>query len=138
VPAAQGARPLRRSRVGEERGGGGAGERTVSVTNPRKVFWPDEGYTKSDLIAYYEAVSPWLLPYLKDRPLVLTRYPDGIAGKSFYQKHAPDFVPSWIRTERVWAKEVERDVNYFVVDDLETLRYIVNLGAIPLHLWGSR
>ena len=110
----------------------------VTISNPRKVFWPDEGYTKSDLVAYYEAVSPWLLPYLKDRPLVLTRYPDGIGGKSFYQKDAPDFVPSWIRTERVWAKEVEHDVNYFVVDDLEALRYIVNLGAIPLHLWGSR
>jgi bifunctional non-homologous end joining protein LigD len=110
----------------------------VIISNPRKVFWPDEGYTKADLVAYYEAVSPWLLPYLKDRPLVLTRYPDGITGKSFYQKDAPDFVPSWIRTERVWAREVEREIGYFVVDDLEALRYIVNLGAIPLHLWGSR
>ena len=110
----------------------------VTISNPRKVFWPDEGYTKADLVAYYEAVSSWLLPYLKDRPLVLTRYPDGITGKSFYQKDAPDFVPSWVRTERVWAKEVEREIDYFVVDDLETLRYVVNLGAIPLHLWGSR
>jgi bifunctional non-homologous end joining protein LigD len=109
----------------------------VTISNPRKVFWPAEGYTKSDLVAYYEAVSPWLLPYLKDRPLVLTRYPDGIAGKSFYQKDAPDFVPSWVRTERVWARDVERDIDYFVVDDVETLRYVVNLGAIPLHLWGS-
>jgi bifunctional non-homologous end joining protein LigD len=110
----------------------------VAISNPRKVFWPDEGYTKADLVAYYEAVSPWLLPYLKDRPLVLTRYPDGITGKSFYQKDAPDFAPSWVRTERVWAKDVEREIDYFVVDDLETLRYVVNLGAIPLHLWGSR
>src|SRR5262245_18403851 len=110
----------------------------VTISNPRKIFWPDEGYTKSDLVAYYEAVSPWLLPYLKERPLVLTRYPDGITGKSFYQKDAPEFVPSWVRTERVWAKEVERDIDYFVVDEVETLRYIVNLGAIPLHLWGSR
>jgi bifunctional non-homologous end joining protein LigD len=111
---------------------------TVTISNPRKVFWPEEGYTKSDLIAYYQAVSPWLLPYLKDRPLVLTRYPDGISGKSFYQKDAPDFVPSWIRTERVWAKDVEREIAYFVVDDRESLRYVINLGAIPLHLWGSR
>jgi bifunctional non-homologous end joining protein LigD len=110
----------------------------VTISNPRKVFWPDEGYTKTDLVKYYEAVSPWLLPYLKDRPLVLTRYPDGITGKSFYQKDAPEFVPSWVRTERVWAREVEREIDYFVVDDVETLRYIVNLGAIPLHLWGSR
>ena len=65
----------------------------MSITNPRKVFWPDEGYTKSDLIDYYDSVSPWLLPYLRDRPLVLTRFPDGITGKSFYQKDAPDFAP---------------------------------------------
>ncbi len=110
----------------------------VAISNPRKIFWPAEGYTKSDLVAYYEAVSGWLLPYLVNRPLVLTRYPDGITGKSFYQKDAPDFVPSWVRTERVWASDVKRDINYFVVDDLQTLRYVVNLGAIPLHLWGSR
>jgi bifunctional non-homologous end joining protein LigD len=110
----------------------------VSISNPRKVFWPDEGYTKSDLVAYYEAVSGRLLPYLADRPLVLTRYPDGITGKSFYQKDAPDFIPSWIRTERIWASDVKRDVDYFVIDDVQALRYVVNLGVIPLHLWGSR
>jgi bifunctional non-homologous end joining protein LigD len=110
----------------------------VTISNPRKIFWPEERYTKADLVAYYETVFPWLRPYLSDRPLVLTRYPDGIGGKSFYQKDAPVFVPDWVRTERVWAREVEREINYFVVDDLEALRYVVNLGAIPLHLWGSR
>jgi bifunctional non-homologous end joining protein LigD len=78
------------------------------------------------------------LPYLADRPLVLTRYPDGITGKSFYQKDAPDFIPSWIRTERIWASDVKRDIGYFVIDDVQALRYVVNLGVIPLHLWGSR
>src|SRR5262249_9334146 len=63
-------------------------DRVVRVTNPRKVYWP-EGYTKNDLVSYYETVAPLLLPYLKDRPVVLTRYPDGIDGKSFYQKDAP-------------------------------------------------
>ena len=57
------------------------------------MFWPVEGYTKGDLLAYYEAAWPWLAPYLRDRPLVLTRYPDGIDGKSFYQKNAPEFTP---------------------------------------------
>jgi bifunctional non-homologous end joining protein LigD len=114
------------------------GSPAVTISNPRKIFWPDEGYTKSDLIAYYEAVSGRLLPYLVDRPVVLTRYPDGIAGKSFYQKDAPDFIPSWVRTERIWASEVERDIDYFVIDDVQTLRYVVNLGVIPLHLWGSK
>jgi len=110
----------------------------VRVTNPDKVFWPAEGYTKGDLIAYYDAVAPLLLPYLSDRPLVLTRYPDGIDGKSFFQKDAPDFVPAWVRTERIYSKDAEREINYFVVDDAETLRYVINLGTIPLHIWASR
>jgi len=113
-------------------------ERRVTITNPRKVFWPDEGYTKSDLIEYYDSVSPWLLPYLKDRPLVLTRYPDGIKGKSFFQKDAPEWIPSWVRTARIHSHDVGRDIDYFIVDDRESLRYVVNLGTIPLHLWSSR
>jgi bifunctional non-homologous end joining protein LigD len=123
--------------LGSEGGAGAGDERRVTITNPAKVFWPDEGYTKSDLIEYYEAVSPWLLPYLKDRPLVLTRYPDGIAGKSFFQKDAPEWTPSWIRTARIHADDVDRDIDYFIVDDRESLRYVVNLGTIPLHLWSS-
>jgi bifunctional non-homologous end joining protein LigD len=110
----------------------------VAISNPRKVFWPDEGLTKADLVAYYESVAPWLLPYLRDRPLVLTRYPDGIGGKSFYQKDAPGFAPSWIRTARIRAEDVKRDIDYLVVDDVETLRWVINLGTIPLHVWGSR
>jgi bifunctional non-homologous end joining protein LigD len=122
----------------DERGARGGDERRVTITNAGKVFWPDEGYTKSDLIEYYDAVSRWLLPYLKDRPLVLTRYPDGIKGKSFFQKDAPEWTPSWIRTQRIHANDVDRDIDYFVVDDRESLRYVVNLGTIPLHLWSSR
>ena len=110
----------------------------VTITNPRKIFWPAEGYTKSDLVAYYETVAPQLLPYLRDRPLVLTRYPDGIAGKSFFQKDAPEFVPAWIRTERIYSHDTERDIHYFVVDDVESLRYVANMGTIPLHFWGAR
>ena len=128
---------------GEGRGEGGATFASarrpeVKITNPKKIFWPAEGYTKGDLIAYYEAAAPLLLPYLKDRPLVLTRYPDGIAGKSFFQKDAPEFVPAWVRTERIYSKDAEREIDYFVVNDVETLRYVVNLGTIPLHLWSSR
>ena len=129
----------RRSRSGAEAPSTAGGEeRRVTVTNAGKVFWPDEGYTKSDLIGYYEAVAKWLLPYLQDRPLVLTRYPDGITGKSFFQKDAPEWTPSWVRTQRIHANDVDRDIDYFVVDDLESLRYVVNLGTIPLHLWSSR
>jgi bifunctional non-homologous end joining protein LigD len=113
-------------------------DRSVTITNPTKVFWPGEGYTKADLVAYYEGVAPWLLPYLADRPLVLTRYPDGIKGKSFFQKDAPTWEPPWIRTERIWAKGVEREIDYFVVDSVEALRYVANTGTLPLHLWASR
>jgi bifunctional non-homologous end joining protein LigD len=104
----------------------------------QKVFWPAEGYTKGDLIRYYDSISALLLPYLEDRPLVLTRYPDGIAGKSFFQKDAPDFVPSWVRTERIYSKDAEREIDYFIVNDAITLSYVINLGTIPLHLWGAR
>jgi bifunctional non-homologous end joining protein LigD len=112
--------------------------REVKFSNLDKVFWPDEKYTKGDLIEYYRSMAPWLLPYLKDRPVVLTRYPDGINGKSFYQKDAPGFVPDWIQTIPIWSEDTQRDINYFVCNDVESLVYLVNLGTIPLHIWMSR
>ncbi|MBA3892847.1 MAG: DNA ligase D [Gemmatimonadales bacterium] len=108
------------------------------LTNIKKVFWPEDGYTKGDLIEYYRAVSPWLLAYLRNRPVVMTRYPDGITGKSFFQKDAPGFRPPWIRTERMWSEDTQREIDYFVCDDADSLLYVVNLGSIPLHLWASR
>ncbi|HVC65021.1 MAG TPA: non-homologous end-joining DNA ligase, partial [Candidatus Dormibacteraeota bacterium] len=114
-------------------------EPRLKPTNVKKIFWPGEApLTKGDLIAYYERVAPLMLPYLRDRPLVLTRFPDGIAGKSFYQKDAPDFAPAWVRTERIYSRDTERDIAYLVVDDVEMLRYVANSGAIPIHLWASR
>jgi len=112
--------------------------REVKFSNLDKVFWPEEGYTKGDLIEYYRSMGPWLLPYLKNRPVVLTRYPDGINGKSFYQKDAPGFVPDWIQTIPIWSEDTQRDIQYFVANDIETLVYLVNLGTIPLHIWMSR
>jgi bifunctional non-homologous end joining protein LigD len=104
----------------------------LALTRLDKVFWPAEGYTKGDLLAYYEAVWPWLEPYLRDRPVVLTRYPDGIEGKHFYQKNAPDFTPEWARRERIDGTD------YFLCNDLRTLLHVVNSGAIPLHVWSAR
>jgi bifunctional non-homologous end joining protein LigD len=109
-----------------------------AVTRPEKMLWPDDGYTKGDLVAYYDAVSPWLLPYLRERPLVLTRYPDGISGKSFYQKNAPEYVPQWLRTETIWSESAGKEIEYFVCDTREMLLYLANLGTIPLHVWPSR
>lgn len=113
-------------------------EHRIQLSNLKKVFWPGEKITKGDLIDYYRTVAPWILPYLRDRPMVLTRYPDGIAGKSFYQKNAPDFIPGWVRTESIYSNSSEREIKYLVCDDLDMLIYIVNSGAIPLHLWSSR
>jgi bifunctional non-homologous end joining protein LigD len=113
-------------------------DKQVRFTNLNKIFWPDERYTKSDLIEYYRTIAPFLLPYLKNRPLVVTRYPDGITGKSFFQKDAPEFVPNWVRTEKIYSKDTERDIGYIIVNDLETLLYVINMGTIPLHLWSSR
>jgi len=113
-------------------------EKTVRLSNLKKVFWPDDGYTKGDLIAYYDTVAPLMLPYLRDRPIVLTRYPDGIKGKSFFQKDAPVFVPDWMRLESVYSRDSDRDIKFFVLDDVESLRYVANMGTIPIHMWAAR
>ena len=104
----------------------------LQLSNLDKVFWPDDGYSKGDLLRYYDQIWPLLAPYLEDRPLVLTRYPDGITGKSFFQKNAPDFIPEWILTHRI------EDTDYFICNDRDTLLYIINLGCIPLHVWSAR
>jgi len=127
--------PAAKLSAGASRAGAG---HEVRITNVRKVFWPEEGYTKGDLIGFYESMAPLLLPYLRDRPVVLTRYPDGIKGKSFFQKDAPVYVPDWVRTETVHSGDGERDIRYFVIDNLESLRYVANLGTVPLHVWSAR
>jgi bifunctional non-homologous end joining protein LigD len=114
-----------------------ATERTVTFTNLKKLYWPQDGYTKGDLIDYYREVAPFILPYLRNRPLVLTRFPDGIDGKSFYQKNALEFAPSWIRTTPIWSEDTQRVIEYIVCDDVESLLYVANLGSIPLHIWAS-
>jgi bifunctional non-homologous end joining protein LigD len=90
------------------------------------------------VVAYYAAVSPWLLPYLKDRPLLLTRYPDGIRGKSFFQKARPEGAPAFIRTVRVRSDEDQRELDQLVCDDLRTLTWCAAMGALPLHLPAGR
>src|SRR6266699_1000744 len=110
----------------------------IKFSNLDKVFWPDEGYTKGDLIADYRAISPWMLPYLADRPLVLTRFPDGINGKSFFQKDAPEYAQAFVRTVTIWSEDSQRELDYFVCDHESSLLYIANMAAILLHVWSSR
>ena len=112
--------------------------REVIVSNRDKVFYPEKALTKGDLLDYYEGAAPWMLPYLADRPLVLTRFPDGIHGKSFYQRDAPSFVPDWLLRKTLWSESAEREVHYFVVQNVESLLYLANMGTIPIHSWHSR
>jgi bifunctional non-homologous end joining protein LigD len=124
--------PAAREEVPEGPATAAPAEPGLQLSNLDKVFWREEGYTKGDLLDYYEAVWPWLEPYLRDRPVVLTRYPDGIAGKFFYQKNAPEFTPSWVQRENI------EGTDYFICNDCQTLLYVINSGAIPLHVWGAR
>ncbi len=105
-----------------------------ALSNPTKVYFPDDGITKSEVVEYYRAVSKWLLPYLIDRPLMLTRYPDGIAGKNFFQKAKPDKAPSFIRTVRVHSDENNRELDQIVCDDLKTLEWCAAMGTLVLHI----
>ena len=99
----------------------------MALTHLEKLFWPDEGLTKGDLLAYYRDVSPWLLPHLRDRPLVMTRHPDGIRGKSFFQKDAPAYVPDWVRTEGIRSEGADREIDYFIAEDEALIRAVRTL-----------
>lgn len=116
---------------------GGATTREVTVTNRGKIFWPAQGFTKGDLCDYYAAVAPVLLPHLRDRPVILVRYPDGIEGKNFFQWNVPPGLPSWVRTLEFKDDEGSRKRG-FLVDDPATLATIANLGCIPLHVLACR
>ncbi len=110
----------------------------TKVSNENKVLFPDDGITKGELVDYYRRVSPWLLPYLRDRPLMLTRYPDGIRGKNFFQKSVPLKAPDFVRTVRMHNEAENRDIDQIVCDDLRTLEWCANLGTLPLHIPAGR
>jgi bifunctional non-homologous end joining protein LigD len=111
----------------------------VTITNGDKVYWPGEGYTKGDLIAYYREVAPLILPYLRDRPESLHRHPDGIAGEGFFQKDVGRRPPpAWVRTAEIASESNGGKIEYLVCDDEDTLIYLANLGCIELNPWNSR
>lgn len=105
------------------------------ITHPEKLFWEKEKITKGDVLDYYKSVSPYLIPYLKDRPEVLKRYPDGIGKPSFYQKNLISH-PEWITTVPILHQE--KTVDYLIVSTIESLLYAANLGCLELHAWLSR
>jgi bifunctional non-homologous end joining protein LigD len=139
-------RPTRRSdlivqqlRAIEESGGDGVvelGGVALKVTNLGKVYFPETGHTKGDLMRYYVEVAPYLLPLMQDRPLVLKRFPDGVDGKAFYQQTAPDDAPDALRIG--WVPSESTSGRRIIGGDLFTLLYCVQLGAIDVHPWHSR
>jgi len=110
----------------------------LTFSNLDKVLWPDDGYTKGDLISYYLSVAKWLLPHLQNRPLTLQRFPDGIDGPSFFEKQAPRYTPSWIDTIATTADGNSRKVAYILCNQEATLAWCANLASIVLHVWYSR
>lgn len=113
------------------------GRYTVETSNEDKVLFPDEGLTKGDLIDYYEAMAPHILPWLRNRPLVLQRFPDGITEDGFYQKQVAAHFPDWISTVRV-EKSGSATQELVVCDRKATLAYLANLGCVSLHPWLCR
>jgi len=111
---------------------------TMVLSNPLKVFWPEEGYTKLDLYQYYEKISSYILPYLVDRPHSLNRCPDGIAGECFYQKDIDYELPPGLVTRRIFSESKNGYIDYFICNGIEALLYMVNLGCIDIHPWHSR
>jgi bifunctional non-homologous end joining protein LigD len=112
--------------------------RTLSLSNLDKVLWPSDGYTKSDLIAYYETVADAMIPHLRKRPLTLERFPNGVGGSSFFEKNIPKGLPAWVHRATLSDKEGgSKKITYVVCDDKPSLIYLANLAAIVLHIWTS-
>lgn len=110
----------------------------LKFTNLGKVFWPEMNVTKRDMLNYYYQVVPYMLPYMMDRPQTLNRFPNGIYGKSFYQKDVTGKVPSWIKTHKYFSEADDREKNFLVCTDEASLLYIASLGCIEMNPWSSR
>jgi bifunctional non-homologous end joining protein LigD len=119
------------------------GRRELRLSNLDKLFWPDEGITKGDLLRYYRAIAPVLVPHLRGRPFTMRRYPDGAYGKAFFQKQSPSHMPDWIATYRALVSTREGSgakkwVDFPIVNDELALLWMVNMGCIDLNTWYSR
>jgi bifunctional non-homologous end joining protein LigD len=110
-----------------------AGERELRLSNLDKIFWPEEGYTKGDLLTYYFNISPTMLPHVMDRPLTLKRMPNGVNGDFFYEKNAPAHTPDWMSTIPVDSEGSGRTINFLTVCDVAEMLWLANLGCIEFH-----
>jgi bifunctional non-homologous end joining protein LigD len=105
----------------------------LTLSNLEKVLYPEAGFTKAQLIDYYVRIATVLLPHLRDRPLTMKRYPEGVDGELFYQKNCPTHRPEWVQTARVWSEGNQRWMDYCTVQDVATLVWAANLADIELH-----
>jgi bifunctional non-homologous end joining protein LigD len=110
----------------------------LAVSNLDKVLYPKVGFTKGQVIDYYIRIAPVLLTHLKDRPLTMKRYPDGVEGQFFYEKNCPSHRPSWVKTAKVWSEGNDRMMDYCLANDLPTLVWAANLADLELHTSLSR
>jgi bifunctional non-homologous end joining protein LigD len=110
----------------------------LKLTNQNKIFWPQEKYTKGDVIAHYNKISDYILPYLIDRPQSLKRNPGGVEDKGFYHKDAGDKAPHWVKSEEVYSESGNKTIDYIICNDKATLIYLANLGCIELNPWNSK
>jgi bifunctional non-homologous end joining protein LigD len=110
----------------------------LKLTNQTKIYFPDEGYTKGDVINYYNTMYKFILPYLKDRPESLNRTPNGITNKGFYQKDAGGQAPDWVHSIKLYSESAKKDIDYIICNDKLTLLYLNNLGCIEINPWNSR
>ncbi len=106
----------------------------ANLSNLEKVLFPNQNITKGDFVEYIIKVAPRMLPFLRNRPIVLTRYPDGVRGQGFYAKNAPQGMPSWVKTVTLYSHSAKRNVNYILCNDLDTLIWLANLAAIEIHI----
>src|SRR5213594_656817 len=113
-------------------------DRKIEVSNLDKVLYPKVGFTKGQVIDYYIRIAPVLLPHLKNRPLTMKRYPDGVEGEFFYEKNCPSHRPKWVQTAKVWSEGNQRTMNYCLANDLPTLVWAANLADLELHTSLSR
>jgi bifunctional non-homologous end joining protein LigD len=113
-------------------------DRKIQVSNLDKVLYPKAGFTKGQVIDYYIRVAPVLLPHLKDRPLTMKRYPDGVEGEFFYEKNCPSHRPKWVKTAKVWSEGNNHMMDYCLAQDLPTLVWAANLADLELHTSLSR
>jgi len=109
------------------------GDKTVSLSNLDKVLYPRAGFTKGQVIDYYTRIAPVVLPHLRDRPLTLKRYPNGVEDKFFYEKRCPSHAPEWVQTASVWSGRNEGNIDFCLCHDLPTVVWLANLADLELH-----